>query len=98
MRNLNTTVHGTFFPTNIIDAVWQKGRAINGYLPSEWRYDLCGKPIKYSDYGNTNSLYGWEVDHIIPVAKGGLDNLNNLQPLQWENNRKKSDSYPWYCS
>ncbi|MFN9492952.1 MAG: HNH endonuclease signature motif containing protein [Sphingobacteriales bacterium] len=54
--------------------------------------------IKRSDYGNTNSRYGWEVDHIKPVSKDGKDDLQNLQPLQWENNRYKSDNFPqWYC-
>ena len=49
--------------------------------------------MKYEDYGNTSSKHGWEVDHIKPVSKGGTDDLSNLQPLQWDNNRKKSDTY-----
>ncbi len=32
-----------------------------------------------------------EVDHIIPVAKGGMTNANNLQTLCWRCNRNKSD-------
>ena len=29
--------------------------------------------------------YGWEVDHIVPLAKGGLHKLSNLQvvPTTW---------------
>ncbi len=54
--------------------------------------------MKRSEYGNTNSDHGWEVDHEKPVARGGSDDLSNLQPLQWDNNRKKSDAYPWSCS
>jgi len=49
-------------------------------------------------HGVTSSQWGWEIDHIKPVAKGGPDDLSNLQPLQWENNRHKSDDYPqWSC-
>jgi len=29
---------------------------------------------------------------MIVASKGGSDNLSNLQPLQWENNRNKGDS------
>lgn len=42
---------------------------------------------------------GWEIDHIVPVAKGGSDNLSNLQALLCTNNRHKADNYPnWVCA
>lgn len=83
-------------------AVWAKGKIVpdkdgNHWSPSEWRYDICGQPIKYSEHGNVNSKHGWEIDHIKPSSKGGNDSIDNLQPLQWENNRAKSDNYPWSC-
>lgn len=34
---------------------------------------------------------GHEVDHIIPVSKGGLHSLENLQYLTISENRKKSN-------
>jgi len=37
---------------------------------------------------------GWEVDHIRPVSHDGGDDLANLQPLQWKNNRCKGDTFP----
>lgn len=58
---------------------------------------MCGSPIRYSDHGNTNSKHGWEIDHILPTAKGGRTVLDNLQPLYWETNRSKGDQYPWSC-
>jgi Restriction endonuclease len=55
------------------------------------RVDAWGWTIVRSDYGNNRSRYGWEIDHIVPVAQGGGDELTNLQPLQWENNRRKDE-------
>lgn len=78
-------------------AVWRKGRVISGYDPGTWRHDVCGNVMKYSEHGNNNSDVGWEIDHIRPVSRGGTDELNNLQPLQWEENRRKGDTYPWRC-
>lgn len=77
--------------------VWNKGRKIDGYDSDMWRYDICGNVMKYIDHGDTNSKHGWEIDHIKPVSKGGGNELDNLQPLQWENNRSKGDKYPWNC-
>lgn len=53
--------------------------------------------MKWSEHGNRLSEYGWEIDHIKPVARGGGDELSNLQPLNWKNNAAKSDTYPWSC-
>ena len=39
----------------------------------------------------TNCPIGYEVDHIIPISKGGKHSLENLQYLTISENRKKSN-------
>jgi len=42
-----------------------------------------------------NCPEGYEVDHIIPISKGGLHHQDNLQYLTKEQNRSKSDKLNW---
>ena len=92
-RHPNTTTSGGGFDERTIEAVWQKGKPEPAY-PS-FRKDACNASMQRTKYGKTEQ-WGWEIDHIKPVAKGGTDELSNLQPLQWENNRHKGDDYPNY--
>ena len=77
------------FTADTIQKVWEKGATVANNDPAVWRKDECGAWIGRSEYGNRDSQYGWEIDHITPVSEGGGDNLSNLRPLQWRNNAEK---------
>ncbi len=76
------------FSEEVVQQVWEKGKIVSGNDPKIWRKDDCEAWIERSKYGNRDSQYGWEIDHISP---DGPDTLSNLRPLQWKNNVDKSD-------
>ncbi len=80
-----------------VKAVWGKGIEIPGYNSDLHREDICGAIMTYSEHGNRDSKYGWEIDHINPH---GSDDLSNLRPLQWKNNLAKGDKRDgyWVCA
>jgi len=82
--------------------LWEKATKFENYDSTKWRKDASGAWIAYSQYGNRQSTYGWEVDHIVPKSKledagasqEEIDNPLNLRPYNWANNDSKSDDYP----
>ncbi len=65
-----------------IENIWNKH-----CLGSNVCYDVYRMEMKLEEYGNRDSSFGWEIDHI----DGNPDNnsLNNLQPLNWKSNLEK---------
>ncbi len=94
-RKPGTKSDGSSFDEATIEAVWKRAKEDPGY--TIFKKDACGATIQRDKHGQTEN-YGWEIDHMKPVAKGGTDDLANLQALYWENNRHKSDNWPdWEC-
>ncbi|OFY84506.1 MAG: hypothetical protein A3F72_13945 [Bacteroidetes bacterium RIFCSPLOWO2_12_FULL_35_15] len=96
----NRQIDKKIFTPELIEKAWEKGKIVSDFDPQMIRKDKCGALIKKDLYGVTKGSLSmaWEIDHIKPKSLGGTDDLTNLQPLQWENNKHKKDNYPsWSC-
>jgi hypothetical protein len=71
--------------------VWSKATPVPGRDSAAWRTDVYGSLMLFQAYGNVDSPFGWEIDHVTPKAVGGGDGVDNLQALHWKNNRAKAD-------
>ncbi len=87
-RHRNTDSSGKPFAPETVQAVWDRTEINKKHHPL--KMDVFGSLMWREAYGNANSKLGWEIDHIVPVEAGGGDDLDNLQALQWENNRRKA--------
>ena len=94
-RKHNSDVNGHPYTDMTHEAVWAKANVDREYHPEEFRRDKYGALLKYAEFGNRESEYGWEIDHIKPVTLGGSDYLFNLQPLHWKHNAVKGDDPDW---
>jgi HNH endonuclease len=53
--------------------------------------DYCGKQLAWTNYGRPGYRGAWEVDHSLPISRGGTNHLNNLVPTCVPCNQTKSD-------
>jgi len=78
-----------------IQQVWEKGTIVPQYDSNKYRKDSCGAWIQRDQYGYEGTL-GWNIDHVFPASKGGKEELENLRPMNWANNRSKGYDFPTY--
>ena len=58
--------------------------------------DYAGREIRKGAYNDRNSQYGWNVDHILPVSKGGKTADHNLICCHILTNDEKANSFPLF--
>ena len=74
----------------MILSAWKAAKPVAGRNPKLWRQDRYGSLMFWLAYGK-HGEFSWEVDHIKPLANGGVFNRCNCQALQWTNNKRKSN-------
>ena len=74
---INTVNSGQDYLSPLASAVWTKARQSAAMLGAIFTDDY-GNEIRRACYGDRTSPWGWEIDHITPVALGGTDDLWNL--------------------
>lgn len=62
-----------------------------------------GQTPSDADQGRIKAFYaacpdGHEVDHVIPISRGGLHHQDNLQYLPMRDNRRKGNKLNWTLS
>ena len=101
-----TSIFGMAFSEQQIQNICNRATKVEGYDASSFRKDACGAWIIRDKYGDSDSRYGWVIDHIVPqsllrergVSEEMIDNPHNLRALQHENNASKNDDYPSYTA
>ncbi len=70
------------YNAQLIQQVWDKGRASGDISAEMWRADECGAWISRADYGKTDSDFGWKIVNVTP---GAPDTVENLRPFHHAN-------------
>lgn len=90
--------------SEIINQLWEEATIAQDKNPTVWRLDPCGALIQKDQYGNRESDYGWEVDHVVSksflinvgASEEEYDDPINLRAMHWANNDSKGTNYPEY--
>lgn len=82
---------------NLVLLIWEKANKLEGLDPTLFRTDACGAIMSWNHF-NQDSSFGWVIDHIYPLSKGGDDNEINLRAMNIANDRSKGNDYPLYRS
>jgi hypothetical protein len=76
-------------------AAWARTSPVSGQLASwEFRKDVLGNLVRYADFGNRHSPFGWELDFIISRSLGGSTDPENIQALHWKANAARTEVPP----
>ena len=81
---INYKNQGEFDDFTIVE-VWRKAIPYKHF--ELYKRDRFGSLMFYDDY-EIQSENGWLIDYIVPLKKGVIDKIENLQPVHWKNFNK----------
>ena len=59
-------------------AAWARTSPVSSANAWEFRKDCLGNMVRYTDFGNRHSPFGWELEYV------GSQVADNLQALNWK--------------
>ena len=59
-------------------AAWARTSPVSSANAWDIRKDCLGNLVRYTDFGNRHSPFGWELDYI------GSHDADNLQAINWK--------------
>ena len=59
-------------------AAWARTSPVSSANAWDIRKDCLGNLVRYSDFGNRHSPFGWELDYV------GSTDPENLQAMNWK--------------
>lgn len=75
------------YSEDVVQQVWERGRATNDLDPNDWRKDECGAWMQRSKYGNEDHAFGWVIRNVVA---GGTNSVENLRPFHARNEYNRS--------
>jgi hypothetical protein len=77
-------------------AAWARTSPVSAAQLNAWEFrkDCLGNLVRFSDYGNRHSPFGWELDWIVPRVNGGSNDPDNLQALHWRATAARGENVP----
>lgn len=65
-------------------AAWARTSPVSSANAWDIRKDCLGNLVRYTDFGNRHSPFGWELDYI------GSNDPANLQAINWKANAARN--------
>jgi hypothetical protein len=76
-------------------AAWSRTSPVGGHANAwEFRKDRLGNLVRYADFGNRKSPFGWELAVVEPKCVAADSGTGNLQALHWRATAARSSNIP----